>query len=574
MKTFGFCFLMTVLFYSSSVDASSISPIKKQMVDDLHFIRNVFEVKYAPLEWKKNHSGWKIEEQFEKAESEILNLKHPTTKDFQVILRKLFNSVGDYHVGVLFYSTEEAHLPFSIKSSGKRYFIVDVDRAELPYHVCPLSVGDEVILFNQRPIHEVVQEIKQREYCHSTEETDQALAEIGLTCRSGREGQIIPSGRVSLTVLTKGTRRKATYNLKWSYYPEQIGDFAKINEQNPLLYAAVAPIQSSPLKTTFSEFFNRKMIYPFWDAKSSFKSGNPCNIGSRESFLPPLGQRLWRNNPGDVFDAYIFSHPSGKRVGYIRIPHYCGDENEVYAFGELINFFNHTTDALVVDQLNNPGGSVFYLYGLASMLTDRPLYAPRHHLVLTQQEVETAVYMLSALEGIEDDISATEVIGDSIGGYPVDSTVAASMREFCHFVINEWNKGHLYTEPTPLFGIDVISPHPDVQYSKPILFLTNALDFSCGDFMPAILQDNQRATIMGTRTAGAGGFVFGTQFPNRSGIMGFSLTGSLAERINHEPIENLGVKPDVFYNLSVCDLTENYKEFVEAIVERLGKIIE
>src|SRR5690606_18873159 len=128
------------------------------------------------------------------------------------------------------------------------------------------------------------------------------------------------------------------------------------------------------------------------------------------------------------------------------------------------------------------------------------------------------------------------------------------------------------TDPYPLYGIDVIEPHAMVRYTKPVLILTNSMDFSGGDFFPAMMQDNKRAIIFGEKTAGAGGFVVTDIFPNFLGIQDFSYTASLAERKDHRPIENLGVQPDVPYKISVNDLTRNYVEYVQAIKKELKKM--
>ena len=131
--------------------------------------------------------------------------------------------------------------------------------------------------------------------------------------------------------------------------------------------------------------------------------------------------------------------------------------------------------------------------------------------------------------------------------------------DFCNFIVDEWNAGHQLTDPYFLYNINHINPHPSARYTKPILVLINSLDISCGDFFPAILQDNKRAPLFGTRTAGAGGYVRPASYPNRFGVDLFRYTGSIAERVDKNPIENLGVTPDIFYSLSEEDLQGNYE---------------
>jgi C-terminal processing protease CtpA/Prc len=105
--------------------------------------------------------------------------------------------------------------------------------------------------------------------------------------------------------------------------------------------------------------------------------------------------------------------------------------------------------------------------------------------------------------------------------------------------------------------------------------LINELDFSGGDFCPAILQDNKRAVLFGSRTSGAGGFVTTSTFPNENGIMQFSYTGSLAERPDSLlKIENLGVLPDIAYKLTVEDLQNGYQGYISAINEAIENLFE
>ena len=561
--------LLTTFSLQAAIPAGTV---KKRMLSDLDFIKSVFEVKYAPRAWKQEHKGWNLDAEIENAKNRVLNDPQPTVKNFHIILKELFNSACDYHVGIDFYSTEEAYLPFMIKGAEGRYYVVYVNHTKRVSN--DISVGDEILTFNERPIAEVIAELKECECGYNTPETDQALAEMLLTARRGDFGTKVPQGSVELTLKKKSSGAIKRVQMQWAYTPEKIPDLGKIGTS----YQCSA-LMKQPAEETFDHplsqnpLLKKMMICPTWERSLTKRVSNPYALGARRSFIPALGKKLWQSNDHCFFDAYIFTHRSGKKIGYIRIPHYLGDEEEVEEFGEVISYFQQATDALVVDQIDNPGGDVFYLYALASMLTDRPLYTPKHHFMLTQQEVNMAIQLLPVLEQIPDSATARDLFGDTLSGYHVDFEMIRLFRGFCRFVIDEWNSGNLYTKPIYLMGIDDVRPHPRHRFTKPILLLTNALDFSGGDFFPAILQDSQRATILGTRTSGAGGYVQPTQFFNQTGIKGFHLTGSLAERKNKQPLENLGVVPDIHYELTSIDLQENYIEYVEAILSGVDGIL-
>jgi hypothetical protein len=205
------------------------------------------------------------------------------------------------------------------------------------------------------------------------------------------------------------------------------------------------------------------------------------------------------------------------------------------------------------------------LYNLASMLAIQPLATPRHRIAITQAEVLEATATIAKLKTVKTDADAKKAfLTDNEQSFPVSYEFAQFSLNFSRFIVSEWKAGRKLTNPYWLEGVDHINPGR-THYSKPILLLINQLDFSGGDFFPAILQDNKRVTILGTRTAGAGGYVNDIAVPNNVGVDSFRCTESIAERVDQNPIENLGVKPDVDYSMVDSDYQGNYQAYAKAI---------
>ena len=146
------------------------------------------------------------------------------------------------------------------------------------------------------------------------------------------------------------------------------------------------------------------------------------------------------------------------------------------------------------------------------------------------------------------------------------------MRTTCEAIVASWQAHCTWTKPLYVFGMKEIMPDKAVVYTKPITVLVDELCFSAGDFFPAILQDNQRATLVGTRTAGAGGIVECISFPNQTGFAFFTLTSSLAERpFTGMKIEDFGVTPDIFLTPTARDFTFQYQDFVKVLLDCASK---
>lgn len=547
MKT---ALLFSILIFSSLFAAKNKK--SDEMKGALDTLAYNFSVMYAPVEWKQNWSGWDLAKELALAKEKVENNPDMPLKDFQRLVRQFVGSTQDYHVGVRFFSTEWATLPLRIKGAEGRYFISSIDRRELPVSDFSFQVGDEVLYFDGLPVGEQVNKLQAEEFSSTTSETDRALAEIFLTTRAGRLGHFVPKGDVSLKIRRKGKEKVSETHLSWVYHSEKI---------LPPPYKSLASF-SNP-------FEDKEFISPLAASLDSLGT----LIGKKKSFVPLLGNTVWQAPAKGSFHAYIFLTDEGNRVGYIRIPRYACGVEEADEFARLIDVMNSLTSALIIDQVDNPGGSVLYLYTLAALLTPTPLEVPMHRCTLTQGSISHALEEIEVLKEIETDEEAVALFGESLYGYPLSHDLLQTFIASFHRDIYEWNQGHVFTDPLYLYGIDKIMPHPEVNYSGPILMLINSLDFSGGDFLPAILQDNKRATLFGSRTAGAGGYVLKTEFYNHFGIDEIRLTGSIATRLNDQPIENLGVTPDIPYEITPYDLENDYANYKKAVLKAVGSLI-
>lgn len=559
----------SVLLVPMFISAGNYEQItKERMKSDLDVIHHTFEVSYAPKEWKKTYANWDLDAEIQKAKEQIDQATHITVKSYQKIVRNFFNSTKDYHVGVWFYSTERSSLPFRVKGAKGRYFISYIDKERLSPSVFSVNVGDELVSFNGRPTHDVINELLKNESRSSNEGTDRGFAEYMLTNRASQFGQTVPKGPIMIGLKSAATQKMVNYQLIWNYIPEKITNrsmaavdlWHNSEEHKPLLQ---------------QKFFNKKMLMPMGGLISDLKGEENLIkedeqaenefLGGRGSFIPDLGKIWWRNDKSSLFKAYIYENNEHRLIGYVRIPHYMGYDYEVSEFAWLISFFQQHSDALVIDQVNNPGGFLFFAYALASMFAEKPFYTPKHRITITQEDVAFSVSAIPVLERISSDSDAQAVLGPTFFGMEVTHQMSQFFLDYLNFVLSEWNAGRTLTNPYFLYSIDKINSHPTSLYTKPVVLVTNGLDISCGDFFPAILQDNKRATLFGARTAGGGGYVVPETFPNRFGIAGFSYTASIAERVDKNPIENLGVVPDVPYEITPEDLQNNYRGYVQAL---------
>jgi len=541
-------------------------PKQEKMKGHLDMIRNILDVGYAPISWKEKHFGWNLDDEIEKAKQKVDEQPDISVKSFQKIVRDFFMSMHDLHVSARFHSTEYASLPFFVKGVDGKYYITYINHEMLSPSVYRMEKGDELVSFDGKLTDEVIINLQQELMSTTCEGTDRCMTELFLTNRIGSHAHDVPTEPIMIGIRKQNQQRINYYQLTWNYEPELVSNHFKINTS--IVDKEKSFLEQNILKpqmvSSYNDFFQSLMIK---DLQAGIKPG------ARKSFLPLLGKKWWSSGSDNTFYAYLYENECGHLIGYIRIPHYTGSTDEVFEFAKIIEYFEERSHALIIDQVNNPGGSLFYMYALAGILTDQPLYTPKHRVSISQMEVAQAIKLIPLFETIANDDDAKAVLGDLFSGHPVTHQMTKFFLNYFRFIVSEWQSGKTVTDATSLYGFDKINPSPLACYTKPILLLVNELSISCGDFFPAILQDNKRALVMGAKTSGAGGFVLRHHFPNLFGLSAFNYTGSIAERIDKKPIENLGVTPDILYKISSVDLQSSYVEYASEINKTINSMV-
>jgi len=602
LKQFKVAFTLAMVLLTSAFSLNAADSTQKAMVQDLKSIKQRFAVRYAPAELKKELFGWDLNRVFEDAKQQIVNSNGPLTpKSYQKMLQSLFLSAQDYHTRCMFYSTELACFPLKIKGANGRYFVdktlflsidmvdaffLDVRLSDLDdatkTAIDTIQEGDEIIAINGTLIADLIENIIDDELGGDRTPTGYAIAQEIVFARRAKYGQAVPSGSFQLTVKQQGSYFTSTFYPSWITISEMIKNISPSSAMvSPLAMVADALVSlKQPASIKDLSIFKKDYSVAFAKELKSFDKAIAARGQSQDddeededfrqkSFLPQLGTVLWETELDNEIYAYLYRHPSGKRIGYLCLATFSNDEITMGEIIAIIKKFNRESDALVVDITDNTGGYLFYMYAVLSTLTDKPMTTPLSKEILIQEDVyEAALYKRFMDEPFEDEESARE----AFMGYPADESTRQDTIAFMDHTIAAWESGQRMTDPFYTF-ISQIRPHPDAHYSKPILVLANEMCFSCADLFPAILQDNGRAVIFGKKTAGAGGYVKGYQHASQFGVAGFNLTGSLVYRADGTAIESSGVQPNVAYDLTAKDLQDNYSDYVKAVNAAVKQLI-
>ncbi len=552
MKIYSGILVILSLVFGLSTASAALSPA--QRLADFEQLVTLIERNYGPLHWKEKVVGLNWAAAVDRYRDEILAARDDAA--FYRTLALFTAQLQDAHVSPIIPSNYRASLGFVCDLVEGKVLISEIDRLRLPESLFPFTRGDELLALGGMPVDQLLADIAS--FAPSGNELSSLrFAAMRLTNRSESSGLEVPKGSTTITVRPRGAADPITVMATWANKGTPLLELDDLQGRQELW--TLEPPSSGDWFTQLKELPIFNLSLPASELREWERAGMET-LGQRESFfmLPADAKPL----PGVSMTAAIYER-AGKRIGVLRIPAY-QEKSSVETFTRAVYTLEQNTDVLVIDQTNNPGGSVTNMADIVSLFANKSFKDINF-------ELRPSLNWLRTFQSVNQELS------DILAQNSADATANALKPRF------EFLEAEIYhslqtrrflsrrvsLNLTGSFGM--IQPASAVHYSKPILLLINEFDFSAGDAFPAIMKDNGRATLFGAQTAGAGGNVR-EHGPLANSFFKVNLTESLMVRPNGEYIENQGVQPDIAYTVTEEDFLNGYRNYVHAFTVEALKL--
>jgi hypothetical protein len=552
-----------VVLFSNNVAQAALTV--EQRLSDYHQLVSTIERYYGPLKEKEKTIGLNWGATVREFEGNAIAAQNDA--EFYQVLAKFLNALKDSHVSSMVPSTYRARLGFLCDYVEGKVLIDQIDTLRLPEELFPFKKGDRLVSIDGVPVEKLMKEIA------STTDTgyegsQNRISAAYLTSRREAVGLAVPRGNAFIQVLPKGAAKPITVVLTWITSGQPVvdlDDLAKLVATSTTAFAqSMANLGEEKSTEELVKNLSHSSIFNLTLPKTQLQnwaSAGVADIGAAKSMFDlPAGSEQIQGVP---VTAVIYE-AMGKKIGILRLPSY-GTEDLLAWAAQAVIKMEQETDVMVLDQTNNPGGSVSLVSEIASLFM-------RESAKDMLFEIRPSLRWVEAFAGIN------QKLAEMLAADPKDAGANALKARF-QYLEEEMRdaiaKRKFLSAPVSLnlggtYG--VIQPQPTVSYSKPVLMLINEYDWSGGDAFPAIMRDNGRVTLFGNRTSGAGGNVeeYG---PLANSYFKFSLTESLMIRPNGEYIENRGVSPDIAYSVTEEDFMNGYKNYVRNFTVEALKLI-
>lgn len=585
----------------------------------------IIENNYAPLQFKEKSIGLNWEKSKNQYQNRFNFIKD--SNEYSYLFSDILSHFNDAHVSIELPSTLSKKLPFQIMKIKEKY-LVNYINSDHDSKSCPIEIGDELVHFNDEILNNI-----QKKYVgynkFGNDLTNDSLFALKLTNSeesSGNRHILNIPNQVKLRFRSITT--KSIYKCEVNVKTEGVGLVSRPIQINKPVYLSQNESHINSFKTQFkkavkvlsyneqlseaqlNKIFNiqqkimniNKLLNTMIPMKiesskeddSKKSKGVHFEVGRKEPLfqlpsdfevIDPGEFGLFLNSDG--FYAGTFNR-NNQRVGFLRIPSYMPTMAVTMNLGlrYYIQKLSEKSDYLILDQTNNPGGLIIYSdLVIKSLVGDfnkiqhmKYLVKPtqsflRSYIDLKEEIVKDVDQILTHDEKIKFSQDLDENYKKIYNAYLNRQALSEPismlpMTEFIEIALDRAFKQSELKDLNEALGVDLGITK---SYDKPIYMLINQFDFSAGDSVPATLQDYKRVTLIGERTAGAGGTVEGFTSMGVESFM-FQLTTSLMRRSNGQFIENYGVKPDYQLEIQEVDVKNKFSTYLDRVLNLIGSI--
>ena len=542
----------------------------EQRVQDFQVLVNLYARRYAPAEWKKQALRFDLSNTTEWLER-VRSAKDDI--EYHEIAAEYVAMLEDSHTSYTAPGTASANLGFSVDIYDGKVLIESIDRSRLPVSQYPFGIGDELVSMDGRTAEEWIEYLaKFRKVGNPT--ATRRLAADRITFRSQstypRIGEL---GDTASVVILRANGDSGTYTLAWKKSNIPYGG-------SPSLPKSVTGRQARSQQgymDVLNEMWNWSALTTdtVFQGEALDEEGNSgprryvLGYGAKQPTfaLPPSFVQRLGKTPAEFHFSGTYE-ANGLRIGYLRLPNFSPQTpNVINELDAEIEYLNKNTDGLVLDVTRNTGGGCYMLEVAQRVM--------RNEFWFFGEEVRPTW----------DRIQNLQAILEFSRQQNADTWVITALSHNVDRLLAAYRSGSHRTEPIPACMFQHVAPvwhyQPlETHYSKPLIVLMDEFSTSAGDIFPAMMQDNNRGLLVGTRTNGAGGSISSwSAGPLTEGLV--SNTNTLVVRkdyVANAPdlpanryVENTGVRPDVVIDrMTRENLMNAGRPFVDAFTRVLA----
>lgn len=546
---------------------------QQQRVTDFQTLTSIFAKRYAPAEWKKQLLGVDI------LDTAPWMARVRAAKDdleYYEIAAQYVAQLDDLHSSFQINSGFVASAGMSVDIYDGKVLIENINRGVLPLAEYPFVAGDELVSMDGKPVEALIEEFSKFRRRANPSTTRRSAADL-LTFRT-QSGypRAVELGDTVTVVIRRESGAEETYVLPWTKSGNPITKIGPVPDPKAAAVGrAAAESYLQPLfdLTNFTAPDGDHLLRGSYTNEDGQEVARRYVLGwgaRTPTFTFPAGFRQRLGQSAAEFHHSGTYDYNGVRIGYLRIPNF-SPPNYANALNELaaeIAFLKQNTDGLVVDVMRNTGGGC-YMLDAAAFLIPKPFF-------FFGEEIRVTLDRINSLQSALDLAIARRADEWIIAYY---RTVLSEMR-----AAYAANRGMTSTLPacsglTQPYGIPLFDNVPAqdrngnvLAYDKPLIVLIDEFSTSAADIFAAMMQDNERGPLVGTRTNGAGGSTsiwpagyFSESFTTNTGSIVVRKQPVTAPGYPQSSyIENLGVHPDVPLTYMTRDnLMQRGRPFVE-----------